>query len=390
MRTEFNDGTLVIYLSGRIDSANAAQYEKEIFSALEAYDAGRVEFDASMLGYISSAGLRILMAVRKSIGDSFCIVNVSGSVYDIFETTGFTHILNVRKTLRIISVGGCKKIGSSKNAAVYRLNPETIVKVYKGDDASPERIEKSRETARQVFMHDIPTVIAFDMVRVGMDFGVVYEMLSAEPVGAMIKKDPDGINRYGSMIASLMKKLHSTEFEKGILPDARDAYINDTAWLHDNGWYDDAEYERVNRLIEDIPYRNTFIHSYLHPGNIMVHNDELVLIDVDDAATGHPVIELAGMYNGYHFGASDDNDDFSGLDQKELSALWEVILSSYLETSDPEKLADADRTIKAYSLLRQIRVTAADEALSKRTRKSRVEKLKKELFDACDTLVPVP
>ena len=94
--------------------------------------------------------------------------------------------------------------------------------------------------------------------------------------------------------------------------------------------------------------------------------------------------------NGCHFGAPDDNDDFSGLDQKELSALWEVILSSYLETSDPEKLADADRTIKAYSLLRQIRVTAADEALSKRTGKSRVEKLKKELFDACDTLVPVP
>ena len=121
----------------------------------------------------------------------------------------------------------------------------------------------------------------------------------------------------------------------------------DTAWLHDNGWY-------------------------------------------DDAATGHPVIELAGMYNGCHFGAADDNDDYSGLDQKELSALWEVILSSYLETSDPEKLADADRTIKAYSLLRQIRVTAADEALSKRTGKSRAEKLKKELFDACDTLVPVP
>lgn len=66
---------------------------------------------AKKLEYISSAGLRVLLKLTKSVGE-VSIVNVSPEVYEIFDVTGFTSILNVKKALREISVDGCEVIGA--------------------------------------------------------------------------------------------------------------------------------------------------------------------------------------------------------------------------------------------------------------------------------------
>ena len=83
------------------------------------------------------------------------------------------------KPLREVSVEGCELIGKGGNGAVYRLDPETIVKVYFGERNSPEKIKQNREVTKNAFVHGIPTTIAFDMVRVGENYGVVFEMINA-------------------------------------------------------------------------------------------------------------------------------------------------------------------------------------------------------------------
>ena len=83
------------------------------------------------------------------------------------------------KPLREISVEGCKVLGAGGNGAIYRLDDETIVKVYFSERHSPERINKNRETTKKAFVHGIPTMIAFDMVRVGIG---LYGMYPSEEV----------------------------------------------------------------------------------------------------------------------------------------------------------------------------------------------------------------
>ena len=78
----------IIRLIGRIDTNNALEWEQKIKEQLNS-DAENV-FDADELEYISSAGLRVLMKIRKMISGEMRIYNVSSEVYDIFDVTGFT------------------------------------------------------------------------------------------------------------------------------------------------------------------------------------------------------------------------------------------------------------------------------------------------------------
>ena len=75
-------------IKGKIDTSNAAEFEKEIMKELPK------EIDASQLNYISSAGLRVLLKLTKAVGD-VTVNNVSSDVYEIFDVTGFSDILTI-------------------------------------------------------------------------------------------------------------------------------------------------------------------------------------------------------------------------------------------------------------------------------------------------------
>lgn len=92
---------------------------------------GHLKLDAKNLEYISSAGLRVLLKLRKEQPD-LEISHVSNDVYAIFEVTGFTDLLTIKRQLREISVEGCKILGKGGSGTVYRLSEDTIVKVFKG------------------------------------------------------------------------------------------------------------------------------------------------------------------------------------------------------------------------------------------------------------------
>lgn len=91
-------------MEGRIDSSNALSVEKAIINAVEKHPGAELALDANDLEYISSAGLRVLMKLRKQAKRALPVLNVSPEVYEIFEVTGFTELLDVKKRLREVSV----------------------------------------------------------------------------------------------------------------------------------------------------------------------------------------------------------------------------------------------------------------------------------------------
>ncbi len=79
---------LTVEVSGRIDSGNAPEVEAEIQKAVSGYT-GSVVLDAAELEYISSAGLRVILRLKKSNPDT-SVINCTSEVYEIFDMAGLT------------------------------------------------------------------------------------------------------------------------------------------------------------------------------------------------------------------------------------------------------------------------------------------------------------
>lgn len=93
-----SDGVLTFNIAGRIDSLSAPQLESEFREDSEKIK--EMIFDLSDVSYVSSAGLRVFLIAWKDFhrrGIAMQIVNVSPEVWEIFEITGFTEVLTVRK-----------------------------------------------------------------------------------------------------------------------------------------------------------------------------------------------------------------------------------------------------------------------------------------------------
>ncbi len=90
-----NGSEMAVVLEGRLDTTTAPQLEEEIKSSLEGV--GNLVMDFASLEYISSAGLRVLLAFHKIMAKqgSMVVKNASEDVKEIFDVTGFSNILNI-------------------------------------------------------------------------------------------------------------------------------------------------------------------------------------------------------------------------------------------------------------------------------------------------------
>ena len=337
-------------IKGKIDSTNAAEFEKELMAAKPA------ELDASELEYISSAGLRALLKLAKAVGD-VTVNNVSSGVYEIFKVTGFTEILAVNKKLKEINVDNAELLGAGANGRVYRVDEERIVKVYNKISNPPEKIRREQESARRAFVHGVPSAIPFELVRVGDELGMIYELVDAKTLGSVVHNNPEKLREYALSMSALMKKLHSTEMEKDTMPDARMTLRLWADIAAKSDYYTKDDMQRVYDLIDSIPLRNTFIHGDFHPGNIMVQNDELILIDMGDASVGHPVIDLLGTYQLMSLTPKKNPNvamRYLGMTTEEAVKMWNMFIRDYLGTDDDKAVAELEESLKSYALIRNL------------------------------------
>ena len=65
MRTALREGILELYPEGHVDSKNAAEFERDVMSAVEAAPGASVVVDVDKLDYVSSAGLRVFMKAMR-------------------------------------------------------------------------------------------------------------------------------------------------------------------------------------------------------------------------------------------------------------------------------------------------------------------------------------
>lgn len=352
--SKLENGVLTLFASGRIDSTNAPQAEVEIGAALAENPHTAVVLDAEALSYISSAGLRVVLRLRKN-EPSLILSNVSTDVYEILDMTGFTEMMTVNKAYRRISVDGCEVIGEGANGKVYRIDPDTIVKVYLNPDSLPD-IHRERELARRAFVLGIPTAIPYDVVKVGEGYGSVFELLNAKSFAKLIAQDPEQVDKYVELSVKLLKKIHSTEVRAADMPDMREVAIGWAEFVRDYLPADKGE--KLVALVRAVPVRYQMLHGDYHQKNVMDQNGETLLIDMDTLCCGHPIFELGSMFNAYKgFSAVDTTsvERFLGIPAELAAHIWEKSLALYLNTNDPERIAEVERKAMLIGYTRLLR-----------------------------------
>jgi uncharacterized protein (TIGR02172 family) len=378
---------LYIAIEGRIDASNAAEAEEKIFDIKNANPGKHTVVDADKLEYISSAGLRVILRLRKE-EPKLAIINVASDVYEVFDMTGFTDMVTVEKAYQRMSVDGCEFIAKGANGAVYRYDDETIVKTYFAKDALPE-IKQERENARRAFVLGINTAIPYGIVRVGDSYGTVTELLNAVSVTKLIRNNPDDMSQAAKYYIDMLKNIHAITVEDGEVLDMKQTALNWANFV--NPHLPKEVGKKLCDLIEAVPKQNTLMHGDYHTNNVMVQNGEPLLIDMDTLCMGHPVFELGSMFNAFIGYSELDHkvtENFYGYTHATAEKFWDMALKMYLGTTDEQvcqSVAEKAMIIGYTRMLR--RAIRRPEEEDSPAKIARCKEMLETLVNKVDTLV---
>ena len=86
---------LTLSVSGRVDASNHEEFSADIHRERAEHPDGALILDMNELYYISSAGLRVLLALVKEEPERLQIRNLEPDLYEIFDDTGYVDIMDV-------------------------------------------------------------------------------------------------------------------------------------------------------------------------------------------------------------------------------------------------------------------------------------------------------
>ncbi len=105
--TKYAGSTAVVAVNGRIDSANAKDFDQKLSEVIDR-GGSRLVIDCGDLTYISSAGLRaILLAIKRTnaAGGGMAMCRTPDHIREVLEVSGFTRLIQVYETVEDAEAG---------------------------------------------------------------------------------------------------------------------------------------------------------------------------------------------------------------------------------------------------------------------------------------------
>ena len=347
----FND-VLIVSLVGRLDTDASMSFENEFAVITKENPHSSLVFDASELEYIASSGLRTMFKMAKT-EKNFKIENVQPSVYNVFEVTGFSRIINITKALRKIDLEKCEKIGAGGNGAVYRVSEDEIVKVNFNPETY-ETLEQELAKAKEAFFLGVPTAISFDMVDCGEGKkGVVYEIIKNSTLGESIQKDPNRMEELTEKYVEQLNLLHSVHTDNPVYGSAKDSYRKQVE--NASKYLTEEEGELLNQILEALPEGDRLVHGDAHTKNIMIQNGEMLWIDMEGMSVGHPIydlISIAVILNGMR--TDEMSIGICGMDNTIVKTFKDCFIRKYFKTEDSEMIQKYGGLLDGLRLIRAV------------------------------------
>ena len=350
------DKEVIISFEGHLDTATSTEANAIISRELDNIeDIDSLVCDASHLEYISSSGLRILLSLAKR-HKNFRVVNVQPQVYEILATTGFTKIMTVERAMRRLNVEGCRLIGIGSVGKVYRLNGDTIIKVFR-EGSTMDEVRREITLSKEAFVLGMPTAISFDVVKVVSSsedeiecYGLVYELLKAKTLSTYLKQHPNQLDECAKKYANLFLQMHEIEVpEGGNVPSAIERERQQIE--HIRRYFPDESIDMMLNIIDNIPAGNRLLHLDLQTKNAMMQDGELMLIDMGEVGYGHPMLDLGHAYAAM-VNLIGDYENVIGMPKELGQRFWSRAIDYYLEGLPAETVKERKAQIEVVSSVR--------------------------------------
>ena len=350
---KLENGILTVSLEGRLDTEASVKFEADLLEISKNNQHESLILDAEKLQYVASSGLRTVLKMAKT-EKNFSIVNVSDPVFSVFEMTGFSRIINIKKALRKIDLEKCEKIGFGGNGAVYRISEDEIVKVNY-NPATDAELDSELNKAKEAFLLGVPTAISFDLVDCGEGRrGVVYETIKSKSLGETIQNNSERMEELTDQYIAQLNALHSIHTDNPVFGSMKDNYR--TQVENASKYLTEEEGKLLEQILEALPEGDTLVHGDAHTKNIMIQNGEMLWIDMEGMSLGHPIydlISIAAILNGVR-----DDDKMtmglSGMDMATVRQFKVCFIRRYFKTEDPEMIQKYSSMIDALRLTRAV------------------------------------
>lgn len=348
MNYQLAENILTVNLEGRIDTSNADEIGAELLELAKKFTAGKFILNLENLSYISSAGLRAVLKLSKLKKKNLQLIEASREVFEVFETSGFTRMLDIQKSLRKISADNLLELGHGTSGTVYKLDEENILKVYKSNWTF-EDVAKERANSQAAFLAGISTAISYDVVKVGENFGIVYEMINANTLEKVMLEDADNIAEHSRRFAEFVKEQHAVETD---FDDVRQRLISNAENVE---FYSAEDIKVVQKILDAVPNCQNFIHGDLNLGNVLLQDGQPVMIDMGAISSGHPIFDISWLYFMYVIRkkivqAKGVKNPMGPKIMPDI--MWKTFAKTYFNTNDNKTVEHYEQEILPYGLIK--------------------------------------
>lgn len=352
MNFNLNDAVLTVSFDGRLDTEAAVKFEAELAEVCSGNPHTSMIFDAEKLDYVASSGLRIILKLAKT-EKNFSVENVSPAVFSVFEMTGFSRIINIRKALRKIDLEKCERIGFGGNGAVYRVSEDEIVKVNY-NPATYADLDMELAKAKEAFLLGISTAISFDLVDCGEGRrGVVYETIKSRTLGETIQSSPELMDELTEKYVGQLNILHAVHTDNPVFGSAKDNYRKQVE--NASKFLTEEEGKMLEQILDVLPEGDRLCHCDAHPKNIMIQNEDMLWIDMEGMSVGHPIydlISIAVILNGIR--TDEMTLGICGMDIQTVQKFKDCFIRKYFKTEDPEMIQRYGSILDSLRLIRTV------------------------------------
>ncbi len=337
-KMEIKDNMTYVSVDGSINSVNAQQFGDVL--AVAPGDTDGVVINAAELEYISSAGLRVLLSLKKRCGKKiFKIIGVSSDVMNIFDVTGFSEIMEIVPAARTISIDGCEVIGRGACGECFRIDDETIIKLYY-DNTDTKFIEHEKALAKKAFVMGIPTAISYDIVEANGRKGVVYELIKAKTLGELMRSENAKLDEYAGLYVDICKQVHSIRTKDPEIPSFKE---ENRADIKNITGITEEERNYLHRFLDLVPDGDTCLHGDLNINNIMVQNGECCLIDMGELSTGTPMFDISRILFSMIY-ASPEQEEYNAFYKMPTATVKEIYEKFFRGYFGCDTVEEAEKT----------------------------------------------
>lgn len=339
----------VYKLKGEIDSFNSKEFEEDLLRFHE--ENGDVILDASELEYMSSSGIRVLVKLSR-LQNEIRIDNVNDAMFSIFYSSGLTEIFKINREMVKMTNDNWEVAGVGASGTVYKVNNDTAIKVYK-EGTKFEYVNQERELARQAFICGVPTIIPNRNAMVGDQYATIFELVNSVCLGEAFMDNPDKFDQLMDEYVRMIKDLHSIEDKKEYFPNLQDLWLQSEHMIREGLEAEDAE------LVVDI-YKNSkrsrnLLHGDIHPGNVMISDGEMVLVDMASMSTGPELLDVITVFRlsmyAKEVGLLPAAEESMGFKKEMFEKFWESFVIRYYEIEDKDVIQEITRQMRLVTAL---------------------------------------